>query len=139
MTLEDSFTHVRQLVQDMSGVHIERYEEQLLSDTRGNLRMRLRFSAYALLEVSEAIVFIAGELHWLSYRYHYHDLSTGLTFRYDNAPHHPHIVTHPHHKHRGDDVLLGLRPSIEQVLQEVQVFRDSAGGQVEDVSCDRPA
>lgn len=129
MTIEDYFLHVRQLIQGMSDVHIERYEEQLLTETRGNLRIRLRFSEYTLLEVSEAIVCIASELHWLSYRYHYHDVSIGLTLRYDNAPHHPQIATHPHHKHRNNDVLPSSRPSIEQVLQEVQAVQAPTGRQ----------
>lgn len=34
--------------------------------TRGSLRIRLRFSDEALLEISEAIVFTAGEPHWLA-------------------------------------------------------------------------
>ena len=70
MTLEDYVTHVRQLIQDMTNVRIERYDEQLLSETRGNLRIRLRFADQALLEISEAIVLVAGELQWLSSRYH---------------------------------------------------------------------
>jgi len=70
-TIEEYFTHVYQLVQGLADVHAERYEEQILSVTRGNLRIRLRFSDQALLEMSEAVVLIAGELRWLSYRYHY--------------------------------------------------------------------
>ena len=92
MNLEDYVTHVGQLIQDMTNVRIERYDEQLLSETRGNLRIRLRFADQALLEISEAIVLVAGELQWLSYRYHYHEPSTGLLLRYDNAPHHPQFV-----------------------------------------------
>ena len=123
-TIEEYFTYVRQLIQGVSQAHTERYEEQILSVNRGNLRIRLRFSDQALLEISEAIVFVAGEPRWLSYRYHYQDLSTGLVFRYDNTPHHPEISTHPNHKHTGDYVLASPRPSIEQVLLEVQTFRD---------------
>lgn len=113
----------------MSHAHVERYEEQILSVNRGNLRIRLRFSDQALLEVSEAIVFVAGEPRWLSYRYHYQDPSKGLIFRYDNAPHYPEIPTHPDHKHTGDQVLASSHPSIEQVLLEVQVFRDKVRSQ----------
>jgi len=114
-TIEDYFTHVRQLMQRVPDASAERYEEQTLSVHRGNLRIRLRFADQALLEISEAIVFVAGELRWLSYRYHYQDASAGLVFRYDNAPHHPEVPSHPHHKHAGDDVLASSRPSIEQV------------------------
>jgi hypothetical protein len=70
-TLEEYFTHVRQLIQSVPDAHAEQYQEQMLSATRGNLRIRLRFSDQAVLEISEALVFIAGEPQWLSYRYHY--------------------------------------------------------------------
>jgi hypothetical protein len=49
------------------------------------------------------------------------------TIRYDNAPHHPEVPTHSHHKHTGVQVLPGIHPSIEQVLLEVQAFRDRVG------------
>jgi Family of unknown function (DUF6516) len=88
-TIEEYFTHVYQLVQGLADVHAERYEEQILSVTRGRLRIRLRFSDQALLEMSEAVVLMAGEPRWLSYRYHYQDSSGAMVFRYDNAPHHP--------------------------------------------------
>jgi hypothetical protein len=126
-TIEEYFTHVRQLIQGIPEADAERYEEQILSITRGNLRIRLRFSDQALLEISEAIVFIAGEPRWLSYRYHYQDPSTTLVFRYDNTPHHPEIPTRPDHKHTGDHVMASSRPSIGQVLLEVRTFRDRTG------------
>lgn len=128
-TIEDYFTHVRQLVQRVPDTSAERYEEQILSVNRGNLRIRLRFSDHALLEISEAVVFAGGELRWLSYRYHYQDPSANLVFRYDNAPHHPEVPSHPYHKHASDAVLGSPRPSIAQVLHEVQALRDSTGSQ----------
>ena len=67
-TIEDYFTHVRRLIQGAPDVLAKRYEEQILSVTRGNLRIRPRFSDQPLLEISEAIVLMAGERRWLSYR-----------------------------------------------------------------------
>jgi hypothetical protein len=122
--IEEYFDHVRQLVQDLSDAQTERYEEQILSATRGNLRIRLRFSDNALLEISEAFVLVGGELRWLSYRYHYQDPSAGLVFRYDNTPHHPEIATHPDHKHSGEQILASVHPSIKQLLEEVRTCRE---------------
>jgi hypothetical protein len=122
MTLEAYFADVSKLMQTLTGVSVERYEEQLLSATRGNLRLRLRFADQALLEMSEAVLCTAGTLQWLSYRYHYQELS-GLVLRYDNAPHHPEVVTHPDHKHVGDDVVSSAHPTIAQMLREVQTLR----------------
>ena len=123
MTLAEYFAEIFQLIQALAGVDVERYEEQLLSATRGNLRLRLRFADQALLEMSEAVLCTAGTLQWLSYRYHYQELS-GVVLRYDNAPHHPEVVTHPDHKHIGGDVVASSHPTIEQVLLEVQALRD---------------
>jgi Family of unknown function (DUF6516) len=122
-TVEEYFDRVHQLVQDLPDAQTERYEEHILSATRGNLRIRLRFSDNALLEISEAFVIVGGELRWLSYRYHYQDSSAALVFRYDNAPHHPEIVTRPDHKHSGEQILASAHPSIEQLLAEVRAFR----------------
>ena len=43
-------------------------------------------------------------------------------FRDDNAPHHPGVVTHPHHKHIGvgDRVAPADQPSLSQVLAEIE-------------------
>jgi hypothetical protein len=122
-TVEEYYDRVRELVQDLPDTQIERYEEHILSATRGNLRIRLRFSDNALLEISDTFALVSGELRWLSYRYHYQDASAALVFRYDNAPHHPQVPTHPDHKHSGEQILASAQPSIEQVLEEVQTLR----------------
>ena len=125
-TVEEYFDRVRQLIQSVPGSRAEQYEEHILSATRGNLRIRLRFSDKALVEISEAFVLVSKELLWLSYRYHYQDALGVLVFRYDNAPHHPEIVTHPDHKHQGEQILASGHPSIEQLLEEVRIVRESA-------------
>lgn len=122
-TIDEYFTGVRQLIQAVPGIYIERYEEQILTSIRGNLRIRLQFSDQSLLEISEAIVLINEEPRWLSYRYHYQSPGTGLIFRYDNAPHRPEISSSPDHKHTRDSVVASPHPSIEQVLEEAQTFR----------------
>lgn len=45
-------------------------------------------------------------------------------FRYDNAPHHPEIITYPHHKHVGrqDRLAPADQPSLSQVLAEVAAW-----------------
>jgi hypothetical protein len=122
-TIEEYFASVRQLVQVVPDVDIERYEEQILTSIRGNLRLRLQFSDQSLLEISEAIVLIGEEPDWLSYRYHYQSSNAALIFRYDNAPHHPEISSFPDHKHTRDAVVASSHPLIEQVLEEAQACR----------------
>jgi hypothetical protein len=59
----------------------------------------------------------------ISYAYTY--LKEGRRiFRYDNAPHHPEIVTFPHHKHIGpqDRLTPADQPGLNSVLQEVAAW-----------------
>jgi len=119
MTVLDYFERVQVLAFGLSGVGIERYEEQVFSRERGNLRLRLRFLDNSMLEISEAIQIVGGSLAWLSYRYHYQNPDGSVIFRYDNAPHHAEISTHPEHKHVKESVLGAVRPDIEWIFVEV--------------------
>ena len=40
--------------------------------------------------------------------------------RYDNAPHHPHVETYPHHKHENDEIKPLYNHSIEAFIREVE-------------------
>jgi len=42
-----------------------------------------------------------------------------LVFRYDNVPHHPEIVTFPHHKHVGETITAARPPDLSEVLREI--------------------
>lgn len=62
-TIEDYFTHACWRIQGVFEGHPECYEEHILPPrTRGNLRIRLRFSDQALGEISEAVLLMAREL-----------------------------------------------------------------------------
>ena len=52
------------------------------------------------------------------YRYQYIQKRRSI-FRYDNAPHYPHLPTFPHHKHVGDKVMAAEAPTLKQVLGEI--------------------
>jgi hypothetical protein len=114
------FEKVQVLIKGLSRVEIERYEEHVLSEDRGNLRIRLRFFDNSLLEISEAVHIMRGTFTWLSYRYHYQNPDGRIIFRYDNTPHHLDISTYPNHKHAGESVISAVRPEIEKVLLEVK-------------------
>ncbi len=43
-----------------------------------------------------------------------------VILRYDNAPHHPHIETFPHHKHESDEIKPLYNHSIEAFIKEVE-------------------
>jgi hypothetical protein len=60
--LQHYLLEVRQAVSSLPGTQAERYREQLLSDTRANLPMRLRLADHSSLEISEALVVLEGTL-----------------------------------------------------------------------------
>lgn len=127
ISIVEYFERVQILIKELSTVEIERYEEQVLSEERGNLSIRLRYFDNSLLEISEAIHIIKGTFTWLSYRYHYQNPDGSIIFRYDNTPHHPDVDTYPDHKHAGESVLSAARPDIEKVLSEVRGHIKSKG------------
>jgi hypothetical protein len=51
-------------------------------------------------------------------------------FRYDNAPHHPEIITFPHHKHIGsaDRLAPADQPSLSQILIEIESWLSQPSG-----------
>ena len=45
----------------------------------------------------------ADVIEEFNYSYQYLDAQGKRVFRYDDAPHHPEVATHPHHVHRGPE------------------------------------
>lgn len=94
-------------------------------DYNGLLRCRVVFWDGSFLDVYETVSTELGYPVRVHYAYTY--LREGQrVFRYDNAPHHPEIVTHPHHKHIGpnDRLAPADQPSLSQVISEIQAWLD---------------
>ncbi|MGB3205609.1 MAG: DUF6516 family protein [Crinalium sp.] len=116
--LSDYLEQVEQALLQCKNVYVERYEEEILTPKRANLRIRVRFHQTHLLEINEAIVVADNQLEFLDYRYHFQDEHNCLIFRYDSTPHFPNLPNFPHHKHLRDDVIASVKPEITQVLKE---------------------
>ncbi|NCR75158.1 MAG: hypothetical protein GPI92_05995 [Microcystis aeruginosa K13-06] len=116
--LSDYLNQVEQAIVQCENAYVERYQEEILTSQRANLRIRLRFKQTHLLEINEAIVITDNYLEFLDYRYHLQDEKTNLVFRYDNTPHFPNLSTFTHHKHFPNDVISCQKHEITQVLKE---------------------
>ena len=109
---------------------IDEPREYLVSDDfNGLLKCRVHFWDGSYLDIYEVV---STELTYplrVSYAYTYIDHQGNLIFRYDNAPHHPEIITFPHHKHLGgaDRISPTDQPTINQVLNEIAAFLQRAG------------
>jgi hypothetical protein len=112
--IEDVETAVR-ILED---VYIERFEVEILTFDRVNLRIRIRFAQGHLLELNEAIIAENESINSLGYRYHFQDDHNRLLFRYDNTPHYPDLGSFPHHKHLADKVISSKKPSPQSAILE---------------------
>jgi hypothetical protein len=101
---------------------VERYEEEVLTSSRANLRIRVRFLSGHLFEVNEAILIEANQLKHLDYRYYFQDQQNNLIFCYDNTPHFPDLKSFPHHKHLKNKVEDSDEPLILDVINEAKLL-----------------
>jgi len=107
-------------VRNLQGAYVERYEEEILTADRLNLRIRIRFQTGHMLEINESIIGEKSQIIHLGYRYHFQDAKNNMVFRYDNTPHFPELETYPHHKHLSDGVIPFDQPSIIEVIEEAK-------------------
>ena len=118
--LVEYLNNIESAIKDLEGAYVERYEEEILTPKRVNLRIRVRFPSGHMLEISEAILghSDANTITHLGYRYHLQDRKNNLVFRYDNTPHYPDIPSFPHHKHLPNKVVGVEQPSVREVIEE---------------------
>ncbi|HFQ93806.1 MAG TPA: hypothetical protein ENK32_07340 [Anaerolineae bacterium] len=103
-------------------IEIEYLDFDELPDRQGTIEGRLRFYDSSLLEFDEAVLWRDKQIVKLRYAYHYQDALGKVIFRYDNVPHHPDIITFPHHKHTGSTVEPAQAPDLSEVLQEIEAL-----------------
>ena len=109
---------IEALIRNLKDAYLERYEEEILSSNRINLRIRIRFKTGYLFELNEAAIVVAGQFKRLNYRYHFQDSQNNLVFRYDNTPHFPDLESFPHHKHLSNTVISSEEPSVKRAIKE---------------------
>ena len=120
--LHDLLSHYLEVIEaeirKLEDAYVERYEEEVLTSNRINLRIRVRFKTGYLLELNEAVIVETEQLERLNYRYHFQDKQNSLVFRYDNTPHFPDLENFPHHKHLRESIISSEEPSVVEVIEE---------------------
>jgi hypothetical protein len=114
---------VEDAIGKLEDAYVERYEEEILTAYRVNLRIRIRFQTGHMLELNEAIISEKNQIMHIGYRYHFHDRKNSMVFRYDNTPHFPELDTYPHHKHISKKVIAVDQPTIFAVIEEATLFQ----------------
>ncbi len=125
MTIDDYFSALeRGLRQNLRAGKIADAVTCLASDDyNGLLRCRVIFWDDSCLDIYEVVSTELGYPVRVHYAYTF--LRQGQRiFRYDNAPHHPEIITHPHHKHLGanDRLAPAEQPTLSQILAEIETW-----------------
>lgn len=88
--LVEYLAEVAAAFQGLQDCHVEKYEEEILTPERANLRIRVRFAAGQLLEYNEAVATHSNNLEHLSYRYHFQATNNDLIFlirQHSSLPH----------------------------------------------------
>jgi hypothetical protein len=128
--IDDYFSSIeRSLRQDPQISQIGEPVTLLSSDDfNGLVRCRVYFWDGSFLDIYEVISTELGYPVRIHYAYTYMR-DNERVFRYDNAPHHPEIATHPHHKHVGpeDRLTPADQPTLGQILAEVEALLSSKG------------
>jgi len=83
------------------------------------LKGRLIIIDSSILEIALFVTEFRKTLSIDKYRLHYMNSAGQVLFRYDNAPHHPDIDTHPHHKHTSAKIGASNVPSMQDILNEI--------------------
>lgn len=101
---------------------VEKYKHIIVSyqeiharkdDKISEFKGRITFLDKSILEFTEIVVFAIQKR---KYSFQWMDLDFNLIFRLDNAFHHRHIPTFPHHKHIGETL---IESSNERFLDEI--------------------
>lgn len=102
MLIEQYFLHLQAELENSAVVDEWAMEPERRGRTQGFLRVDVILTNGTLLHFRE-YVDVAQAVQRLTYAYQYMTQDRSLIFRYDNTDHHPHIATHPHHKHDGSE------------------------------------
>ena len=86
------------------------------------LRVRAEITDGSQLYVKE--LFLPNQS---KYSYHWQTSRGRMLIRWDNAPHHPEVSTHPDHKHEGKRLVPSARVSVEDVLAELAAVVKNKG------------
>ncbi len=129
MRLRRYLTRLYAVIESRREIEVERlFIDETIPGREGIIDRRLRFWNGSLFEFVEILAIRDLVLIKTDYTYHYQDGEGRLIFRYDNAPHHPEVSTHPHHKHianpktQVESIESVLPPHLNEVLQEIDQF-----------------
>jgi len=105
------------IVMNPQVVHWTAAREEAQGDS-GLFRYKLILRDGGQIEMFERFRVVRGGVRVTKYSFHWQDAGGRLRRRWDNAPHHPEVSTHPHHVHDGSEtnVVPNAPITVEEVL-----------------------
>ena len=97
-------------------------EKVQLSATIGYIEGNITFIDNSRLVFFEFLRQTEDGVQREKYRYHFMDSNDRLIFRYDNAPHHPEVVTFPDHKHLPAGLVESVVLHFAGVFAEIEAY-----------------
>lgn len=119
MRINRYLSRLHDTIRSRTEIQVEFIRAERLPGNQGFVVADLCFYDGSLLAVSERVRLERNRVVKAEYRYHYQRADGTLVFRYDNAPHHPEVSTHPHHVHVGERVEPAEPPDLSDVLREI--------------------
>lgn len=122
MSLYQYLVRLETVLHARQDIHVELF--QVTVGTIGvTFSSEVRFSDGSRLSVTEQLVPVGKhDYHRVVYKFHYQDKDSNLIFRYDNAPHYPHLSTFPAHKHTRGAIIEAEPPDLNDVLVEIDAI-----------------
>lgn len=103
-------------------VHWTALREEAQGDV-GFFRYKLMLRDGGRIEMFEYFRIMKEIVKVTKYSFHWQNATGELRIRWDNAPHHPEVHTHPHHVHSGSEnnVMAHAPITVEKVLDIISV------------------
>ncbi|MCD6335150.1 MAG: hypothetical protein J7M27_07455 [Candidatus Latescibacteria bacterium] len=115
--IEAYFAQIERILRDFPDVRSYTLRKKIYNIKQGFIGGSITLeNAHRLDFIEVRDIEVEGKI---KYRYQYMDETQALIFRYDNAPHHRHIRTFPHHKHMLNEVQASTEPTLYDVLLEI--------------------
>ncbi len=116
--INDYFNEFDTIVNNTERIVSSSVNKRKINDFLGIIEGQLVFDN-GILDILEVVTVNHPKVEKSKYKYHFRDLENVMMFRYDNAPHHIHLASYPHHKHIGNTIDESMEPDIFQVINEV--------------------
>ena len=120
--LNQALESIEEIFSNDPFVILSELEKSRTSATTAFIKGQIYCCDGSLLSIFQHFRFDGGHISLTDYRYHFMNGMDQLIFRYDNAPHHGEVSTHPHHKHTPSGVQPAECPSLKELLAEMDAI-----------------